>query len=267
MEAGPSLLQSGRDYRATPTCCDMKIAFIASPKESTQAALQELRSRYGQVHPSEADYIVAVGGDGTALRALRTALSVPDKPVFAMRAEGSVGYLCNHYAIDDLPKRLAAARRFVLRPLEARVEVSGKCGETVVSFNEIVFMRQRLQAAKLEVAIGLRKEWPLVTGDGLLIATPVGSTGYNRSQGGPRLPLGLALLAVTGLAVHHTSDWTNVVVSERSEIRVEVINPVYRPVRLETSHLVIPDVTGAWVSLSSHAAVLLMESDSLSSDA
>lgn len=237
----------------------MKIAFIAAPKERTQAAAQELSWRYGHAHLCDADYIVAVGGDGTALEALHAALSVADKPVFAMRAEGSVGYLCNRYSADDLPQRLAQAHRFVLRPLKARVKMSGGRTETVTSFNEVVFMRQRLQAAKLKVASGVGETWPLLTGDGLLIATPLGSSGYNRSQGGPRLPLGSALLAATGLAVHHTSEWTNVVLNDGSEIRIEVMNPVYRPVRLETSRLDIPDVTGACVSLSSRAAVLLIE--------
>jgi NAD+ kinase len=137
--------------------------------------------------------------------------------------------------------------------------VSGKLQEPVISFNEIVLMRQRLQAAKLKVASNVREVWPTLVGDGLLITTPVGSRGYNRSQGGPRLLLESGLLAVTGLAVHHTSDWTNVVIGDREEIRVEVINPGYRPVRLETSDYEIPDVARARISLSARTAVLLVE--------
>src|SRR5688572_9314172 len=97
----------------------MTIAFIGSPRLGAQA-LEHLRSRYGQADLSEADYIVAVGGDGTVLRALHAGLSAHGKPVFAMRGEGSLGYLCNRYAADGLHDRLAAARRIVVRPLEAR---------------------------------------------------------------------------------------------------------------------------------------------------
>jgi NAD+ kinase len=237
----------------------MKIAFIESPRLGAQAALQQLRNRYGQADLSEADYIVAVGGDGTVLRALYAGLSAHGRPVFAMRGEGSLGYLCNRYAADDLHRRLVAARRLVLRPLEARIDVYGKLEQTAISFNEIVLLRQRLQAAKLIIASSVREAWPPLVGDGLLITTPVGSSGYNRSQGGPRLPLESGLLAVTGLAVHHTSDWTNVVISDREEIRVEVIDPVYRPVRLETSDFEVPDVARARISLSARSAVLVME--------
>ncbi|WP_234838280.1 diacylglycerol kinase catalytic domain-containing protein [Sinorhizobium medicae] len=63
----------------------MKIAFRASPKPGAQRALHELSSRYGQTPAAEADFIVTLGGDGTALEALHEALAMPAKPVFAMR--------------------------------------------------------------------------------------------------------------------------------------------------------------------------------------
>src|SRR5829696_1150456 len=132
----------------------MKIAFVASAKSVAQHALQQLTLRYGQSDVSEADYIVSIGGDGTVLKALHAALSMPEKPVFAMRLEGSVGFLTNHYDIQGLHQRLETARKIKLRPLKAEMQQAGNRIRTALSINEIVLMRQRLQAAKLKLTIG-----------------------------------------------------------------------------------------------------------------
>jgi NAD+ kinase len=159
---------------------------------------------------------------------------MPGRPVFGMRLEGSVGFLANRYDILGLHERLEAACKIKLRSLKAEIEQVSGHKRTVFSFNEIVLMRQRLQAAKLMITTGGTEQARELVGDGVLVATPVGSTGYNRSQGGPRLPLDSSLLAVTGLAVHYTSDWANAVLSDRELIDVEARDPEYRPVRLES---------------------------------
>ena len=87
-----------------------------------------------------------------------------------------------------------------------------------------------------------------IVGDGLLVATPIGSTGYNRSAGGPVLPRELSLLALTGLAVHRRSDWSNTIVSNSATIEVEVLEPAHRPVRLETSLQEVTDVSRVRIS-------------------
>ena len=119
-----------------------------SPSGCTAGAATAHR-RYGQCDIAAASYMVAIGGDGTALRALQAALPTPGKPVFAMRLPGSVGALGNAFDLANLDERLQAARRISVRPL--RAEATLVAGGTVTAFgiNEIVVSRQALQAAKL----------------------------------------------------------------------------------------------------------------------
>jgi NAD+ kinase len=211
----------------------MKIAFLAASKPSAQAAVQQFTSRYGQCDIAAADYVVSIGGDGTALKAMHTVMHAARQPVFAMRTPGSVGHLANPLQIDELASRLQAARPITIRPLRAEAE-HGTGTTTVHAINEIAITRQRLQAAKLAVAVNERP-LPDLVGDGLLIASPIGSTGYNRSAGGSILPHDSDLLALTGVAPHRRCEWTNTVVHNSAMITVLVTDRTYRPVQLETS--------------------------------
>jgi NAD+ kinase len=161
-------------------------------------------------------------------------LTIPDKPVFAMRLPGSTGALGNPLDLSNLPERLTTARKTSIRPL--KVEARRVTGDvtTVFAINEIVVSRQRLQAVELCVKISGKRRRELI-GDGLLVATPIGSTGYNRSAGGPALPLSSRLLVLTGLAVHHSSKWCNAVLDDQGIIDVEVVDHAYRQIRVVIS--------------------------------
>ena len=176
----------------------MKIRFVASPKPAAQSTLQEVIRRYGQTDASDAEATVTLGGDGTALKALHAALLTSGPPVFAMRLAGSVGFLANRYDVLGLPERIEAAYQTRVWALEAEVfDVRGAV-RTVLGISEIVLRRQQLQAAKLKLSVAGAEQMRLLVGDGLLIATPLGSTGYNRSLGGARLVLDSPLMAMTG---------------------------------------------------------------------
>ena len=235
----------------------MKICFVSSPKHSAQAALRELTAIYGQVAVADADYIVTLGGDGTVLRGLHGALASARQPVFAMRLEGSLGAWTNRYSFQDLPQRLQCARRVVLYPLKAEARCMGGHDQTVISFNEIVFSRQRLQAAKIQVTAGAR-ELPMLIGDGLIIASAVGSGGYNCSAGGPCMPYSASKLPLTAVALHPCSKWINTVVDDATCVEIEVRDPEFRPVRLETSTTEIKDVQRARLSCCRNSPLALL---------
>jgi NAD+ kinase len=235
----------------------MKIAFLASAKPPAQRALSELVERYGQSELPEADYVVAIGGDGTALKALCAGLPAARTPVFAMRTAGSLGVLANRFELPGLPQRLQMARTVTLHPLKADVQHAGGV-TTVLAINEIVLMRQRLQAAKLHLTTTEAGRIAHIVGDGLMVAAPIGSTGYNRSAGGPVLPYESALLALTGLAVHRRSDWCNTVVGNSATIEVEVLEPSHRPVRLETNVQEVTDVCRVRISCDRDTALQLL---------
>jgi len=238
----------------------MRICFVASPRPAAQDVARELTERYGHFGLPDADYVVVIGGDGTLLKALHATLTTPGKPVFAMRLEGSSGFLANRFDFAGLPDRLQAARRISLRPLKAEARDTSDRSKTIYGINEIVVIRQRLQAAKLTVTMDRTKALPRLVGDGVLVATPIGSTGYNHSVGGPELPLDLPLLALTGISVSRVSQWADRVIDDGTIIDVAVFEPQYRPVRLETSLEEFPDLAEARISLSRDAgATLLLE--------
>jgi NAD+ kinase len=236
----------------------MKIAFLASAKPAAQQALSELVQRYGHSDLSDADYLVAIGGDGTALKALHVVLLTAPKPVFAMRVAGSLGFLANRLEVADLHHRLRMARSITLHPLKAEAEHASDANTTAFAINEVVLVRQRLEAAKLRVATTGSESPADIIGDGLLVATPIGSTGYNRSAGGPVLPQESSLLALTALAVDRRSDWSNTVVSNSATIEVEVLEPAHRPVRLETGFQEVTDVCRARISCDRDTALQLL---------
>ena len=239
----------------------MRICFVASPRPAAQDIVRQLTDRYGQFAPPDADYVVAVGGDGTVLKALHATLATPGKPVFAMRLDGSLGVLANRLDIAGLRDRLRSARRISLRPLKA--DACDTCGrsKTIYGINEIALVRQRLQAAHLTVTMNRTSTLPRIVGDGLVVATPIGSTGYNHSTGGPELPLDLPLLALTGISVSRISHWADRVVDDSTIIDVAVFEPQYRPVRLETSLEEFPDLAEVRISCGRDVgATLLLES-------
>lgn len=179
----------------------MKIAFRASPRPGAQGALKELSGHYSQTPAAEADFIVTIGGDGTALQALHEALAMPAKPVFAIRTDSSTGFLCNSLRTHGLIERLQAASRVQLPVLQAEIEQAGGRSRVLFAINEIVLERQVFQQAKLKVAVHGKGDPMNINGDGLVLTTPIGSTCYNRSLGGPLLPLGSSLMAITGKAI------------------------------------------------------------------
>jgi NAD+ kinase len=238
----------------------MKIHFTGSAKPAAQHTVQQLIDRYGQNDLADATYVVAIGGDGTALNALRSVMARPATAVFAMRLPGSVGALANGLSLTDLPERLTSAKPVTLRPLKAEIErLNGEVTATF-GFNEIVVSRMRLQVAKLSVRVADTDRFQKIAGDGLMVVTPIGSNGYNRSVGGSTLQLESGLLLLTGIAVRAPSDWANSVLRDGVAIEIEVVEPSFHPVRVETSCEEVLGISRLKISLSSqHAALLLLE--------
>lgn len=236
----------------------MKIAFRASPRPGAQRALKELSGRYGQTPAAEADFIVAIGGDGTALKALHEALATPAKPVFAMRTDSSTGILCNSLRTHDLTERLQAASSEELPVLQAEIEQVGGRSRELFAINEIVLERQIFQQAKLSVAVRGNGDPMNINGDGLLLTTPIGSTGYNRTLGGPLLPLGSSLMAVTGKAVGCPPAWSPIVLCDHAILDVEVIEAAHRPVKIATTSETVLNISRARLFRSPDRTVTLL---------
>jgi NAD+ kinase len=206
----------------------LRLAFYASKRPEAQQVLPELRGRYGHFSEEEADVIVALGGDGAMLDTLRRRL-VDSKPVYGMHL-GTVGFLMNDYSPDDLIRRIDAAERASLTPLRmAATDLAGTV-HSAMAINEVSLLRQTAQSARLRVAVDGRVRIEELVCDGLMVATPAGSTAYNLSAHGPILPIGARLLALTPVSAFRPRRWRGALLKAEAKVDIEVIHPDRRPV-------------------------------------
>src|SRR5215218_3217507 len=223
------------------------VAFVASAAPDAQGALKTLQSRYPHVVPEEADAIVALGGDGLMLQSLHRFMGSA-KPIYGMN-KGTVGFLMNDFRDEDLFERLEAAERSVVHPLlMVAWDVHG-VAHTARAINEVSMLRQTYQAAKLRVSVDNRVRLEELIADGLLIATPAGSTAYNLSVNGPILPLNAPLLALTPISAFRPRRWRGALLPDRAQIRMDVIEPELRPVSAVADHTEFRNVTEVDVSM------------------
>jgi NAD+ kinase len=213
---------------------EISIGFVASPTPDAQAACATLSASYPSVAPDDADIVVALGGDGLMLQTLHRFLGRA-KPVYGMN-RGSVGFLMNEFRTDGLLERLAAAQRSIVHPLlmEAR-DIEG-ASRKAHAINEVSMLRQTHQAAKLTVQIDGKVRLQELVADGILLATPFGSTAYNLSVNGPILPLNAPLLALTPISAFRPRRWRGALVPDRAQITINVLDPELRPVSAVADH-------------------------------
>jgi NAD+ kinase len=228
-----------------------RIAFTASDSALAQEARARLAARYGEVPLEAADVVVALGGDGFMLQTLHATQSL-GTPVYGMN-RGTVGFLMNSYAEDDLPDRLAAAEVAVIHPLRMRaVTVTGQVCEAL-AINEVSLLRAGPQAAKLRITVDGKLRMDELVCDGALVATPAGSTAYNYSAHGPILPIDSGVLALTAIAPFRPRRWRGALIPSTSVVDFDVIDPTKRPVMADADSRPVRDV--ASVEVRSEPAV------------
>ncbi len=235
----------------------MKIAFVASPTPLAQESRLDLENRYPHFPPEEADTLVVLGGDGHILKTLH-ASHKDKKKVFALRRTHSVGFLCNDYTPENLIERIERAQTVTLRPLKVEcVTTEGKT-HTALAINEISFLRDSPQSAKLQVCIDDVERIHRYSGDGLLISTPAGSTAYNHSAGGPIVPLDSNTLVMTAICGFRPRRWSYAVLPQNAVIDIKVIEHEKRPVRVEAGTENIHSVLSAHITLDRETEFTLL---------
>ena len=220
---------------AVPSLC-----FLASDTEEAQKAKDELTALYGNVPATEADFIVALGGDGFMLQTLHELMNT-DAVVYGMN-RGSVGFLMNEYRVDDLHDRLQKADINRLRPLRMTTRNANGDTSVALAINEVSMLRQSHQAAKLKVTVDGRVRLPELACDGILVATPAGSTAYNLSVHGPIIPLEAPLLAITPVSAFRPRRWRGALLPNSSVVDIEVLEPEKRIVNAFADHTVVEHV-------------------------
>jgi len=231
----------------------MKLHFTATPEAAQEAAA--LRARHADAGPEAADVIVALGGDGFMLQTLHAFIG-KGKPIYGMNL-GSVGFLMNEYREEALEERLAAAERAVVHPL--RMRATGRDGTTeALAFNEVSLLRETRQAAKLRVVVDERARIAELICDGILVATPTGSTAYNLSAHGPILPIDAALLALTPISAFRPRRWRGALLPHRARVRFEVLDSGKRPVSAVADDFEVRDVSAVDVAEDRSIAMTML---------
>jgi NAD+ kinase len=217
-----------------------RIAFVASPAPEARKAFASLTNRYGNVPLGKADVVVALGGDGLMLRTLHKLMN-SDKPIYGMH-RGTIGFLMNEFSEARLRERLAASQKTVIHPLAMRArDTKGRVHEHY-AINEVSLFRQTYQVARLAIDVDGKERLPELLGDGVLVATPAGSTAYNLSAQGPIIPIDAPLLAVTPISPFRPRRWRGALLPDRARVTIRVQDPKQRPVAAVADHAEVRSV-------------------------
>ena len=217
-----------------------RIAVVAAETAAAQEAREELCRIYPCVPPERAEVIISLGGDGFMLETLHRYLS-KGVPIYGMH-RGSVGFLMNVYRPEGLYEQLVAAQPVVLHPLEMKARDVYGGTHRALAFNEVSLLRESRQAAKLQVSIDGVVRLDELMADGVLVATPVGSTAYNLSAHGPIIPLGAGVLALTPISVFRPRRWRGALLPHRARVRIEALETDKRPVSAVADFTEVRDV-------------------------
>lgn len=153
--------------------------------------------RAARFSPEQSDLIVSLGGDGSVLRAAQIAIQA-DRPLLGVNS-GRLGYLC---AMDyaQIEKFNTCLERCVIS--ERTLLYFEHQAQAYYALNDVIVGKQNFGAtADLIVTPGQHVPFRL-RGDGLIIATPTGSTAYSLSAGGPMVDSRVPALLLTPICAH-----------------------------------------------------------------
>ena len=217
-----------------------RIAFVAGPSAEAQQALAQLIAAYGNNPSDKADVVIALGGDGLMLQTLHAHMH-SGIPIYGMH-RGTVGFLMNKFSPTHLVERLEAAKLTVINPLLMRA--TDRHGKIHIhhAINEVSLFRQTHQAARLRILVDERERMAELISDGIMVATPAGSTAYNLSAQGPILPINAALLALTPISAFRPRRWRGALLPNTAFVVIEVLEGDKRPVAAVADHDEVRDV-------------------------
>ena len=236
-----------------------RLALRSSPSDRAEQAASELRQSLDWVPLDEADAVVVLGGDGFMLDTLHTILdSGRIIPAYGLNL-GTVGFLMNrHRGFGGLVERMRKAKRIAVAPLRMEaVKLTGE-RETSCAINEVSLLRETRQTAKLEVSVNNRVRIPELACDGVLLATPVGSTAYNLSAHGPILPLDSKMLALTPISPFRPRRWRGAILPDRSRVSFRVREPAKRPVAAVADQKEYRDIAEVHVEIARDMELTLL---------
>ena len=212
-----------------------QIACVHSETEKATKAYDTLVTQYDFVPVEEAEIVVALGGDGFMLRCFHQYVN-QDVKVYGMN-RGTIGFLLNKYQQEGLLERIEAAKEERVYPLKMEAQTADKKTHHAIGFNEVAIIRQAQQSAHIRVSINSKVRLERLICDGILVATPAGSTAYNLSARGPIIPIGSNVLALTPLNPFRPRRWTGALLPQTVIVDFKILDPDNRPVSVSADFL------------------------------
>ncbi len=236
-----------------------RLALLVSETERAQSAAEQLRQDNAFVPLAEADIAVVLGGDGQMLHALHQMLDEGRViPAYGLNL-GTVGFLMNQpRSSRPLADRIARAKPLAVNPLAMIATTGDGKQHTAAAINEVSLLRETRQTARLEISVNGKVRISELFCDGILVATPAGSTAYNLSAHGPILPLGSAMLALTPISPFRPRRWRGAIIPDHYEIEFRVLDPEKRPVAAVADQKELRDILSVKVKVAREQQLTLL---------
>jgi NAD+ kinase len=243
---------------------DLRLALVASFSPRAQEAAEALREAHEWAPAEEADALVVLGGDGFLLHVMHQMIDAGRiVPVYGVN-HGTVGFLMNKAKSSRaIGERVGRAKRIAVAPLAMTVHTAEGEVQTHFAINEVSLLRETRQTAKLEVVVNGKVRMAELACDGVLVATPAGSTAYNLSANGPILPLGSRMLALTPISPFRPRRWRGAILPDAAEVVFTVLEPEKRMVAAVADHKEVRDVRDVRIAIArEHQLTLLFDPNS-----
>jgi len=235
---------------------DTKLHFVASETEPAQDALSGLVTHYGQNTIEDCDIIVPLGGDGFLLECLHN-YHHHGKAFYGVN-KGSEGFLLNQSISARLSDRIPKSHAITIYALKMNAVTTDGNKHEAYAFNEIALFRETRQTAHINIMVdGIERIDELVA-DGVMVATPAGSTAYNLSAHGPIIPLNSPLLALTPISPFRPRRWKGALIPQDSVTEMTVLDCDKRPVGASADFTEIRNIKHVSVAQSKDVKVKLL---------
>ena len=226
-----------------------RLALAASDTPAAQAARAMMVDQHDWVPLGEADVAVVLGGDGFMLTVLHQMLDMKRViPAYGLNY-GTVGFMMNKVrSTRPITQRVMRAKAVSVTPLA--MVARSHSGETITAYaiNEVSLLRETRQTARLEITVNGKVRMADLACDGILVATPAGSTAYNLSANGPILPLGSHMLALTPISPFRPRRWKGAILPESAEVSFRVLDPEKRPVAAVADQKEVRDIDSVTIT-------------------
>lgn len=188
----------------------------------------------------KSNIIIVCGGDGFMLKAIKKFYKYT-KPFFGINC-GTIGFLMNQNANINLKKDVLNSKQIEVNPIIAKVKTYKNKKYSLLAINEVSLLRQTKQTSSIRISKGKKLLIKNLSGDGVILATPIGSTAYNFSVGGPVLNLKSGKLALTPISIFKPRTWRGEIVSQSINVNFKNLK-IKRPISIVADNSEIRNVS------------------------